>query len=234
MVRLLLIGLVLMTAAPASAQNAPALNDAAKAVVGTWEFSNAARDMICTATLKNNPAAVGYAIEFDQNCSSLFPLVNDIVGWKYPDNDLLYLLGADGKSVVEFSEVEDSIFEAPTPGVGVLFLQKPAAAAEAAPKPAQQPDKLAGDWMIALGNGGPLCKVTLAATAAGDGFALKVQPGCAKSIEQLNFTHWQLDKENGQLLLVPARGAPWRFESQDDVTWRRIPESAAQIMLVRQ
>jgi Protease inhibitor Inh len=232
MVRLLLIGLALMMATPASAQKPPALNEAAQGVIGTWEFSNAERDKICTAILKSDPSPVGFAVAFDANCVNLFPLVREIVGWKYPDNDLLYLLDAQGKSVVEFSEVEDNIFEAPTPGVGVLFLQNPAAAA-AAPQ-AQQPEKLAGDWMIALGNGGPLCKLTLAATAEGDGFALKVQPGCAKSIEQLNFTKWQLDKDKGELVLVPAKGTPWRFEEQDDVTWRRIPESAAQIMLVRQ
>ncbi len=232
MVRVLLIGLALMMATPASAQKPPALNEAAKGVIGTWEFSNAERDKICTAIFKSDPSPVGFAVEFDANCVNLFPLVKDIVGWKYPDNDLLYLLDAQGKSVVEFSEVEDNIFEAPTPGVGVLFLQNPAAAA-AAPQ-AHQPEKLAGDWMIALGNGGPLCKVTLAATAMEDGFALKVQPGCAKSIEQLNFKKWQLDKDKGELVLVPAKGMPWRFEEQDDVTWRRIPESAAQIMLVRQ
>ena len=55
--------------------------------------------------------------------------MNDIAGWTYPNNDLLKLLDAQGRPLVEFSEVEDGIFEAPTPGVGVLFLQAPAAAA---------------------------------------------------------------------------------------------------------
>ena len=57
--------------------------------------------------------------------------MNDVVGWDYPENDLLRLLDAQGKSLVEFSEVEDGIYEAPTPGVGVLFLQNAAAAAAA-------------------------------------------------------------------------------------------------------
>ena len=50
----------------------------------------------------------------------------DVAGWTFPDNDLLRLLDAQGKALVEFSEVEDGIYEAPTPGVGVLFLQNAA------------------------------------------------------------------------------------------------------------
>ena len=58
--------------------------------------------------------------------------MSDVAGWDFPDNDLLRLLDAQGKSLVEFSEVEDGIYEAPTPGVGVLFLQNAAAAGAAA------------------------------------------------------------------------------------------------------
>jgi hypothetical protein len=36
------------------------------------------------------------------------------------------------------------------------------------------------------------------------------------------------------LMLVPSRGNPWRFEEIDSATWRRVPESADQITLVRQ
>ncbi len=95
-------------------------------MIGSWEFSNADRDKICTATFSSDLTPVGFKVEFDANCGSLFPLVNNIVGWKFPDNDLLYLLDAGGKALVEFSEVEDGIYEAPTPGVGVLFLQNAA------------------------------------------------------------------------------------------------------------
>ncbi len=104
----------------ARAQTPPALGESAQRMIGNWEFSNADHDKICTATFKSDPAKVGYKVEFDANCVNLFPLVRDITTWKFPDNDLLYLLDAQGKSVVEFSEVEDGIFEAPTPGVGVL------------------------------------------------------------------------------------------------------------------
>jgi hypothetical protein len=213
----------------ATLAQAPAtLGESAKAVIGIWEFSNADRDKICTVTLKSDPAPVGFKTEFDKNCGSLFPLVNDIVGWNYPENDLLHLLDAQGKSLVEFSEVEDGIYEAPTPGIGVLFLQN-AAAAGAAPKP---PEQVAGDWAIVRANGTPLCRLTLATTAAQDGLALTVKPGCDPAVARLNLTLWRIDRD--ELMLVPARGNPWRFEEVDAKTWRRVPESNDPIMLVRQ
>ena len=229
MARLALIGLTWLCMTGATLAQAPAtLGESAKAVIGTWEFSNADRDKICTVTLKSDPAPVGFKAEFDKNCGSLFPLVNDIVGWNYPENDLLHLLDAQGKSLVEFSEVEDGIYEAPTPGVGVLFLQN-AAVAGAAPKP---PEQVAGDWAIVRANGTPLCRLTLATTAAQDGLALTVKPGCDPAVARLNLTLWRIDRD--ELMLVPARGNPWRFEEVDAKTWRRVPESNDPIMLVRQ
>ena len=204
------------------------LNESAKRLIGSWEFSNADRDRICTATFKSDPTPVGFKIEFDANCANLFPVVRDVAAWKFPENDLLYLLDARGRTLVEFSEVEDSIFEAPTPGVGVLFLQN-AAAAGAAPRP---PEQLAGDWAIVRKAGPPVCGLTLAMTKASDGFAVTVKPGCDQAIARLNFAQWRIDRD--QIMLVPSRGNPWRFEEVDNTTWRRVPESADQITLVRQ
>jgi hypothetical protein len=128
---------------------------------------------------------------------------------------------------VQFSEVEDSIFEAPTPGVGVLFLQNPAAA----PAPAKSAAQVAGNWMLKRGDGAVLCQLVLTETVLKDGFALKLEPGCEASVARLGFTQWRLDRE--ELLLVPARGAPWRFESIDEKTWGQLPESDNRVTLVR-
>ncbi len=217
---------MLVTVSAASAQTPATLGDSAKAVIGSWEFSNADRDKICTVVLKSDPAPGGFKVEFDKNCGALFPLVNDVVAWNFPENDLLRLLDAQGKSLVEFSEVEDGIYEAPTPGVGVLFLQNAAAAAPVS-KP---PEQVAGDWAVVHGSGVPLCHLTLAMTAAQDGLALIVKPGCDPAIARLNLTLWRIDRD--ELMLVPARGNPWRFEEVDANSWRRIPELNDAIMLV--
>ncbi len=210
------------------ATQSTSLGDSAKALIGTWEFSNADRDKICSATFKADPTKTGFKVEFDKACADLFPLVNDVAGWVFPDNDLLRLLDAQGKILVEFSEVENGIYEAPTPGVGVLFLQN-AAAAGPPPRP---PDQVAGDWAIKRGSGAPICMVTLSVNAAKDGLALTVKPGCDPAIARLNFTQWRLDRD--ELMLVPARGNPWRFEEVEAGNWRRVPESAGPMFLIKQ
>ena len=146
-----------------------------------------------------------------------------------PQDDLLHLLDAQGKALIEFSEVEDGIYEAPTPGLGVLFLQAPGAAAGPAP---MKPEQVAGDWALKRGEGKPLCLLALTQAPAHDGFALTVQPGCDAGIAKLGFAQWRID--SGQLELMPARGEPWRFEEIDDVTWRRLPDRPDQLTLVKQ
>jgi hypothetical protein len=227
MARLAVIGFAsLCMTGVALAQTPSTFGDSAKAMIGTWEFSNADRDKKCTLTFKSDPSPPGYKLEFNKDCPALFPLVSDVVAWTFPDNDLLHLVDAKGKVLVEFSEVEDGIYEAPTPGVGVLFLQNSASAGPP-PKP---PDQVAGDWTI-MRAGKPLCQLNLAMTAAQDGLALTVKPGCDPAIARLNFMLWKIDRD--ELMLVTARG-PWRFEEVDANSWRRVPEGASPYALVRQ
>jgi hypothetical protein len=215
-----------LAALPAAAQTPGTLGDSAKAMIGSWEFSNADRDKTCTATFKSDRTAVGFKVEFNSGCSGLFPLVNDVAGWSFPDNDLLRLLDNQGRTIAEFSEVEDGIYEAPTPGVGVLFIQNAASAA-----PAKIPQDVAGNFNLMQGEK-VLCALTLAQTAVKDAFALTVKPGCDAAVARQNFAQWRLDR--GELVLVPARGNPWRFEEIENGTWRRLPESVDALTLVRQ
>ncbi len=226
MIRLLGIAGIFLASAAYGQTPPPVLGDSAKAAVGTWEFSNADRDKTCTLILKSDPAPNGFKLEFDKSCVNRFAIVGTVTAWSFPDNDLLRLLDAQGRAVVEFSEVEAVMYEAPTPGVGVLFLQNPAAAATAP----MQPDKVAGDWSIVRGKA-PVCAITLSTTVLRDGFALTVKPGCDAAIARLNFAEWKLDGD--ELMLVPARGAPWRFEEDDDNIWLRVPEGSEAIRLVR-
>jgi hypothetical protein len=124
--------------------------------------------------------------------------------------------------------VEDGIYEAPTPGLGVLFLQNPATAGP----PPKSPEQVAGTWSITRGSGTTVCVLTLAVTALRDGFAMTVKPDCDAAIAKLNFTQWRLDRD--ELILVPTRGSPWRFEEIEGGNWRRVPENADPITLVRQ
>ena len=223
---LFLLLAILCIAAPAHAQ-APVLGEQAKALLGAWEFSNAAKDRRCTATFSRDKTAVGFEVEFDAGCGDLFPLVRDVAGWVYPDNDLLRLLNAQGRTLMEFSEVEDGIYEAPTPGVGVLFLQN--AAASAVPDVTAQ--QVAGTWALARGSV-LLCTLMLTPNAVKDSLALTVQPGCDGAIAKLGFAQWRIDR--GELVLVPSRGAAWRFEATGTDVWGRVPDTADRMTLVRQ
>lgn len=216
-----------LAAAPAAAQAPATFGDSAKGMLGSWEFSNADRDKVCTATFKSDRVSVGYKVEFNTGCVTLFPLVANVAGWTFPDNDLLRLLDGQGRALAEFSEVEDGIYEAPTPGVGVLFLQNAAAAAA----PAKTPQQVAGNWNVMRGEK-TLCSLALSATAVKDAFTLSVKPGCDPSIAGQNFAQWRLERE--ELVLVPTRGNPWRFEEIESGTWRRLPETVDAMTLVKQ
>lgn len=209
----------------AAAQTPP--SEAAKAMVGNWEFSNADRDKRCNLTFKTDKNAVGMKLEFDANCVKLFSFIPEIVGWSIAENDFLRLLDHKGKPVLEFSEVETGIYEAPRPGEGILFIQS-AAAAGPPPRPAEQ---MTGDWGIVRGTGKPICIVTLANTPVGDDLALTVKPGCDAFVMRFAPSAWQMDRS--ELVLKNARDQAWRFAEGDDGNWQRVPERSEPILLVR-
>ena len=212
----------------AHAQTQPQLSDDAKALAsGTWEFSNADRDKRCTVTFRTEPAAAGMRLEFDKGCAAQFPFISEIAGWTLTENDFLRMLDAKGKSLLEFSEVESRIYEAPRPGEGILFIQ----ASTAVGPPPKEADQMLGDWNVTRGNGKPLCTMTLANTAAGPDLALKLKPGCDALVVRFAPTAWQMDR--GELLLKNAKGQTWRFEEDDDASWQRVPETADPVLLVR-
>jgi hypothetical protein len=214
---------------PAPAPGAPASSDvdAGRLVGAPWEFSNADRDKICEVNFKTDRAAQGFKLEFDANCGNLFPLVKDIVAWKFAENDLLRLLDRSGKTLIEFGEVETGVFEAPTPGVGLLFLQAPGSATPP-PRPA---DDMFGEWTVTRA-GKPVCAITLDSNGANGKYPVKLRPGCDPAIVQQNFSSWTMDQ--GELLMTPARGAPWRFEEVDAANFKRVPEGANPIAITRQ
>ncbi|HEY1153619.1 MAG TPA: AprI/Inh family metalloprotease inhibitor [Pseudolabrys sp.] len=211
--------------AGASAQAAPPDSDAARLVGAPWEMANADRDKVCDVTFRTDRAAQGSKVEFDPKCGNLFPLVKDIVGWKFAENDLLRLVDGSGKTLIEFGEVETGVFEAPTPGVGLLFLQAPGGAVTAS-RPA---DDMFGEWVFTRA-GNPVCNVTLDGNASNGQYPVKLRPNCDPAIAQQGFTTWTMDQ--GELLLTPSRGAPWRFEEVDAANFRRIP-AGGEIMLSR-
>jgi hypothetical protein len=215
---------------PLAAQEAPPEQTTAPAprsMVGSWEFSNADREKICTITFRNDAAKVGKRLEFDANCVKNFAFVPDIVGWQMNENDFLRLLDAQGESVLEFSEVESGIFEAPKPGEGILFIQNPTDLGPA-PKTAEQ---MTGEWAITRRTGKPLCILTLTNEVSGEEFAVRMQLPCDPLVTRFGPTSWTMDR--GEIVFHSPGGQFWRFGEGEDKKWRRIPETANPLMMVR-
>ncbi|HKA70719.1 MAG TPA: AprI/Inh family metalloprotease inhibitor, partial [Xanthobacteraceae bacterium] len=104
-VRTAILGLLAALGLLAGSPAAQAQSDAAKAMVGTWELSNADRDRTCTVNFKLGPSSASYPIELDGKCQQVFPAVRGIAGWTFGRNDNLLLVDAAGKQVLELLEV---------------------------------------------------------------------------------------------------------------------------------
>jgi hypothetical protein len=211
----------------ARAQDAPALSDAASAMIGTWEFSNADHDKICRFVFRADPVAGGFKLDIDKVCPNIFPATKNVVAWAVDNYGGLRLLDAGGRAAIELTEAETGIYDGFEPSQGRYVLQSAAAA------PIRSAEDMVGDWAMARGTGKPICTLSLANNPAGAGtLALKVKPGCDAIVTRFAPSSWRMDQ--GELVLRSARGQTWRFEENDANTWQRVPESADPVLLVRQ
>jgi hypothetical protein len=200
---------------------------APRTMIGTWEFSNADREKICTITFRNDATKVGKRVEFDPACATNFPFTRDVAGWQLNPNDFLRLLDAQGNPLIEFSEVESGIFEGPKAGEGILFVQNPSDLGPP-PKTAQQ---ITGEWSVIRRTGRAICALSLSDTASGEEFVVRVNPPCDATILRFAPATWQVDR--GEIVLRSANGQAWRFEEADNARWQRVPVTANPMLMVR-
>jgi hypothetical protein len=211
---------------PAHAQDATALK---KAMPGLWELSTTERSKTCVVTLKGDPASMGFKLELEPACKTALPFTKSIVAWSIKGLDIVRLQDAAGEAVIDFTEVEAGIFEGLRQGEGVYILQDLAAARSMA----KSMDQMIGDWAMVRGNGQPICGLTLTNTEAGpDNFQVFIKPRCDAAIAQFNPTQWRL--ERGQIILMSKSGAAWQFEADDNAQWRRVPDTADPLIMLRQ
>jgi hypothetical protein len=215
----------------AAGDQARAQSDAVKAMAGSgnWEISNADRDKACMVTFKADPARTGYKLELEPACGEVFPFIREVESWTL-SNDTVRLIDARGRAVFEFNEVESGMYEAERPAEGLFFLQN----ASAAPA-IRTPEQMAGEWVVKQGEK-QVCAMTLATTPVPnqeEALQLRIRPGCEAVVARLNFILWRMDQ--GELVLASAGGQSWRFEEEDTqtFTWRRVPEGAGDIRMVR-
>jgi Protease inhibitor Inh len=213
--------------APAPAP-AAAPSEAAKGMVGAWEISNAARDKTCPVTFSLDAGAGGFKLELDPGCGTVFPSLKGVTVWAMGPNDAVRLLDGKGVIILDFTEVENRMYEAERKGEGLYFMRTQAAIKA----DTVTPEQLFGEWTLLKELDKPLCKLTLSnAAAGGESYKITVKPGCDGSIVDLGLTSWQLDSND---LLLVGRGSTWRFSESDTTTWERIPPSADPMVLMRQ
>jgi len=202
------------------------LSEAANAMIGAWEFSNADHDKICHFTFRADPVSGGHRLDVDPNCPNLFPSTAKMAAWSIDNYGDLHLLDGEGKDVVDMSQVEGGMYDGFTPEEGRYILQAAAAA------PTLTADDVAGDWAVTRGAGKPICALTLVNSPAGDALALTVKPGCDPFVMRFAPAAWRL--EQGSLVLLSAKGQSWQFEQNDPKTWQRVPDTADPVTLTRQ
>ena len=228
----LICALAASALSPATAQQGP--SDAIKAMVGSWELSNADHDRICNITFKLTTATGGYTLDLDKGCGEAFPTIRNVTAWTIGKNDMLVFLDGKGASVLELLEVEAGMFEGLRPNEGRYFLQNAAVAAAQKDKTA---DQMFGEWIFVRGTGSrSICGVTLENTAKdAESFRLSIKTVCDPIVLRFGPVAWKMDR--GQLILVSGKGDLWRFDEADSTsvpTWRRVPEGRQLLSLVKQ
>ena len=217
---------LLVLASPVRAQDASTLK---KEMIGQWELATTERSKTCVVTIKNEAAPGGLKLELEPGCAAALPFTQDIKAWSIKGLDIVRLQDATGNSVIDFTEVESGIFEGLRQGEGVYILQNLAAARSLA----KSMDQMIGDWQIVRGNGRPICGLTLTNTeATGDNFQVFLKPKCDPAIAAFGPQQWRL--ERGQIILMSKSGDVWQFEADDNAQWRRIPDTADPLIMLRQ
>lgn len=223
---LLAFAMVVMSIRSVAAQDARSL---VGEMVGQWELSTAGRDKTCVVTLKNETSPQGLKLELEKGCGDALPFARAIAAWSVKGLDLVRLQDAKGESVIDFTEVESGIFEGRREGEGIYLLQNLAAARALS----KSTDQLIGDWALVRGSGKSICGLTLTNTeTAPENFAVFLKPKCDPLVAAFAPSLWRI--ERGELLLQSAKGEIWRFEADDNAQWRRIPDSADPLLLMRQ
>jgi hypothetical protein len=219
------VAALLALASSARAQDSSTLK---KDMVGQWELATTDRSKTCVVTLKNDATPQGLKLELEPGCAATLPFTKAITAWNIKGLDIVRLQDSAGEAVIDFTEVESGIFEGLRTNEGVYILQNLAAARSLA----KSMDQMIGDWSMVRGNGQAICGLTLTNTDAGqDNFQVFLKPKCDPAVEAFAPTQWRLD--HGQMLLMSAKGETWQFEADDNAQWRRVPDSADPLIMVR-
>ena len=225
-IALVTLGVSIACGSQAWSQDAATLK---KNMIGQWELSTTERSKTCVVTLKSDATPQGLKLELEPGCAAALPFTKSITAWNVKGLDIVRLQDAAGQPVIDFTEVESGILEGMRTNEGIYILQNLAAARSLA----KSMDQMIGDWAMVRGNGQAICGLTLTNNeATPDNFQVFLKPKCDPAIAAFAPTQWRL--EHGQMVLMSAKGETWQFEADDNAQWRRVPDSADPLIMLRQ
>lgn len=122
----------LVIAGPAAAQFAPLkpldLKEVDPSLIGdtfgAWEIRDESGKKRCRINLKKEQAIGGYVIEVADNCKKLFPVMDEVAGWRLLEGWTIDLVDATRKTRVRFSTPDERYVAIPEVD-GIASLHKP-------------------------------------------------------------------------------------------------------------
>jgi len=189
---------------------------------------NADREKTCSVTFGTTPPRSGKRVDFDPALREGCSRHPGDAGWRPPTTTTSCgCSDAQGNAVLEFSEVESGIFEAPKPGEAILFHPDPTDLGCAA-KTAEQ---ITGDWTIVRRTGQRVCGMTLSNTAAGEEFVVRLQPPCDRVIT--SFGQPLADGPRRDRAAPRKTASPGASRRAKTPRWQRVPQTASPLLMVR-
>lgn len=215
---------------PAAARPDPAVREAAGRIAGPFRLSSADGTRGCAVVLKPEPAGPGLGIEFDKGACADIGFTAQVTAWIPDPSGSVRLLGAQGRTVAEFTEGTGGSYEALREGDGVYFLASPASVEEGTEV---RVEEVVGEWNLARTAGTPVCRWSLLQEpAAKGGFRLRVASGCDAALLSFGPSAW--DVEGGNILVRSESGSGViRFARQEDGGWARTPERGRPLLMTR-
>ena len=233
MCKRILAGIVIVAfGCPALAQAPKAKIDPGevKLLAANYELTNADSSLTCTITLEPKPAGPGLYLAFDRaQCGSRFGFLGEVAAWIPGVAGAILFIGADSRTVTEFTEGVGGVYEAIRENDAVYFL---ANLQFVDPSQRVQIADLFGEWNLAPPDGVPICRITLTEEVAGSEiFSTRVAPQCDAGIAQFGPAYWQL--ERGDIVLRSKSGETLRFERHEGNVWFKVPEKPRPLQLSR-
>lgn len=212
-----------------AARTDAATRDAAARLAGAFTLTSADGERRCAVTLRGEAGGAGFAVGIDRAACAPIAFASQVAAWLPDPSGAIRLLGAEGRTLAEFTEATGGSYEALREGDGVYFLASPSAAAEAV----VSLEDMGGDWVLTRGAEVPACRWTFTEESTGEGrHAVRVAAGCDEAMARFAPVSWII--EGGNVLVHGADGgSPIRFARQEDGIWARIPERGRPLLMMR-